>query len=232
MLNSDEHQTFVQDISGLKIPWIKTFNQLNNVEAENILRAFSKFFSQKRKDPKKWLSSTFVKKLHLTMFNKVWDWAGKYRTTSTNLGIKPYLISFEVMRLCEDIHNIFTKSTFLEQSAIIHHRLVQIHPFINGNGRHVRFLSDYFLFSYYDIPTNWPIDLVMDRQNRKDYIKALKAADLGNYNELIKYMIKHGAKNPTTKQLLQYPFFKKNLSQKEMSTSRDLLLEFNKKFLC
>lgn len=68
--------------------------------------------------------------------------AGQYRTTERNIGVDPRHITEDVRKLCLDAHYWVTPSCTPAAVARLHHRLVAIHPFPNGNGRHGRFVSD------------------------------------------------------------------------------------------
>lgn len=64
-------------------------------------------------------------------------------------------------------------------AAWLHHRFTQIHPFQDGNGRVARLLA-----SIVFIRSAWH-PLVVLRDDRADYIKALEDADSGDLNPLI-----------------------------------------------
>ncbi len=84
--------TPIHDCSGLKLSWINTQEELNSVEAENILSAQNKYLSRPIQSPLKWFSSANLIKIHQAMFGDVWEWAGKYRKEVTNIGCHPYMI--------------------------------------------------------------------------------------------------------------------------------------------
>lgn len=187
-----EGATPLDDISGLKPAWVKTQEDLNNIEAENISNAVSKYLLRPVAPPQQWFNVLFLQKIHYDMFHDVWDWAGKFRTTQTCPGIKPYQIYGAFAHLCDDVL-YWCKGesdlTTVEQAAKIHHQLVYIHPYPNGNGRFSRLVSDRYLKACkYPFP-NWPVDLNKDGQSRKQYIAALKSADIGDYEPLIHYMM-------------------------------------------
>jgi len=132
-----EGATPIFDISDLKLDGIVTYSQLCDAEAENILRAISKYLSSKRSLRGPFFTETNLLKIHREMFGDVWAWAGKYRKSTTNIGLKPYLIKYELLKLCQDVQFWEQKNSpisLIEQAARIHHRLVAIHPFENGNG--------------------------------------------------------------------------------------------------
>lgn len=183
--------TPLDDISGLKLTWVKSQIDLNHVEVENIATATSKYLLKSVNAPQEWFNVPFLQKIHREMFSNVWDWAGKFRTTQTSPGVKPYQIYGAIAHLCEDVQfwcvekNNFTP---IEQAAKIHHRLVFIHPFTNGNGRFSRLVSDRYLKAIKHPFPNWPIDLDKDGHHRKRYIGTLREADVGNYEPFILFM--------------------------------------------
>ena len=75
----------------------------------------------------------------------------------------------------------------IEQATRIHHRLVWIHPFPNGNGRFARLIADMYLKSLGCTHPTWPVDLQNDSPDRKRYINTLKAADKGDFGPLIAF---------------------------------------------
>ena len=190
--------TPIDDISDLKPKWIKTMEDLNQAEAENISDATNKHLLRSISSPLNWFTVQTFMKIHRDMFFDVWNWAGKFRSTQTNPGIKPYQIGGALEELCRDVFfwcNESCELTFVEQAARIHHRLVFIHPFPNGNGRFSRLISDRYLKAKKCPFPNWPRELSLDGESRKEYIKALKESDRGCYESLILYMKKHGARN-------------------------------------
>ncbi len=216
-----EGATPVDDISGLKIPWVKTQEDLNQVEAENIASATSKHLLKSIRLPKQWFNVPTLQKIHYDMFFDVWDWAGKFRKTQTSPGIKPYQILGAMANLCHDVLFWCSEAcelTILEQGAKIHHQLVFIHPFPNGNGRFSRIVSDRFLKAWKCPFPDWPIDLDKEGQGRKAYISALQEADRGNYEPLVLFMIEYGAKDPALSELLGHSFFRENFQGKRLHT--------------
>lgn len=184
-----EGATPIDDISHLRIPGILTVPDLNAAEAENILRAMEKHL-YRPKDPKKqWLTDKYIRRLHLDMFDGVWEWAGNYRNSELNIGVSTHLIREEIGKLIQDVYSWNTSTlSYLERAVRLHHRLVWIHPFFNGNGRHARLLSDIYLHSYGQPLPTWPESDLSEHGNvRLDYLDALRAADSGDYAPLVKW---------------------------------------------
>jgi len=139
------------------------------------------------------LTDAFIRTLHKRLFGDVWKWAGTYRLTEKNIGIDPIHIAVQLRILLDDMryraeHNVYPP---LEAAARYHHRLVQIHPFPNGNGRHARIAADAFLEKQFNHPPiEWAdgFDLQADNERRKAYISALRAADGGDYDLLFAFV--------------------------------------------
>lgn len=193
-----EGATPIDDISGLKPAWVKTQEDLNQVESENILDATIRHLLNPVGPPQKWFIISFLQKLHYDMFCDVWEWAGKFRTHQTIPGIKPFQIpeslanlSYNVLLWCNEPCQL----TRVEQAARIHHQLVFIHPYPNGNGRFSRMVSDRYLKAWKCPFPTWPVDLNRAGTLRKKYIAALRAADDGDYIPLTQYMVEHGARD-------------------------------------
>ena len=78
----------------------------------------------------------------------------------------------------------------LDHVAIrFHHRLVSIHPFPNGNGRHVRLIAD-VLIEQLGVPRfSWggSSNLVEASTLRQRYIAALQQADRGDISALLAF---------------------------------------------
>ncbi|HEV8052822.1 MAG TPA: mobile mystery protein B [Parachlamydiaceae bacterium] len=190
-----EGATPIDDISDLIPSWVRTQEDLNQVEVENISNATGKYLLKSIKPPPKWFNVPFLQKIHHEIFIDVWDWAGKFRTTQTCPGMKPYEIIGALNILCQDVKFWYDQNdvTIIEQAARVHHRLVYIHPYSNGNGRFSRLVSDRYLKACKYLYPTWPAELGKDGQCRKNYIDSLREADKGNLEPLISFMKKYGA---------------------------------------
>jgi len=127
------------------------------------------------------------------MFCDVWKWAGQYRKTNKNIGVDKHRISVELRNLVEDTRVWLTYRTFDEQELAVrfHHRLVFIHPFPNGNGRHARLMTDVLIAKKLTIPLfTWGSlpSLGSETQTRMTYIEALRTADKGEFGPLIEFV--------------------------------------------
>lgn len=213
-----EGATPIQDYSRLKLAWIQTQNDLNRAEAENIAAAQKKYLNQPVHNPLKWFEPVTFKKIHKEMYGNVWEWAGEYRKEVTSIGIKPYLIPSRLAELCSEVKYWLTdpvELSFLEQAARIHHKLVFIHPFENGNGRFSRLIADRYLKFYGCQYPQWPVDLQRNGSARSEYIKSLKYADQGDYDPLIFFMKNLGVKDPSLSEFLSLQIYKDKLNNSQ-----------------
>ena len=159
---------------------------LNAWEQANIADATR--WLRKRRSKETVLSQSFLREVHRRMFNATWHWAGQYRTTGKNLGVPTGLIPQSLSDMLGDVHYWISHDTYAvhETAARFHHRLVTIHPFPNGNGRHARLVTDELLRQLGTAPFSWgATDAGTARQR---YITALKAADQGEIGLLLAFV--------------------------------------------
>lgn len=177
------------EIEGLIPTHITTRDELNRVEQENIRQAVIWLQTQRQKQV---ISEAFLCKLHQRMFGDVWKWAGEYRTSNKNIGVPRDRISVELRKLVDDTRYWIDHSTYApdEVTARFHHRLVWIHSFVNGNGRHARLMADVLLGKNFGLKLfSWGrVSLVDENKTRQAYIDALRAADKGDYRLLLGFV--------------------------------------------
>lgn len=164
----------MRDLIPAHIAWR---SELNAAEQENITRAQEWALGRRRRDL---LSEKFIKDLHRHMFCDVWRWAGKFRTSQRNIGIDYWLIPIELRLLLDDTRTWMGLETYPPDEIAVrfHHRLVLIHPFPNGNGRHARLMADLVVMRLGHDRFSWGFESPDDpRATRTRYIKALRAAD-------------------------------------------------------
>ena len=171
------------------IPSYITFrDELNTVEQSNILEAERTYFIRK---PKTVLEINFLKKLHKQMFGNVWKWAGNFRKTARNIGVEAFRIQTELKKLVDDVHFWTEQGTYPpdEIATRFHHRLVWIHPFPNGNGRHARLATDLLLRQLGQARFTWgSVTLTSMNETRTAYVQALQKADKGDVSALLAFV--------------------------------------------
>ncbi len=219
--------TPISDFSELKLERVQNMGDLNRVEAENIMEAHRKFLQRTVDDPKNWFNTSTLRKIHQEMFGNVWGWAGRYRQCQTSVGIQPGLIPSQLSIFCTEVQSWSQHSvelTFLEMAAQVHHRLVFIHPFENGNGRFSRLVADRILLAWGCPYPVWPSNLGEKCEKRREYIHALKNADKGDYGPLIELMRDLGANDPTLGELLINRWYRKTMSTDRLQATMKALL--------
>lgn len=174
------------ELEGLKFKHIQTRAELDQMELVNIQAGLIWLDKQKTPDI---LSSAFCRTLHKRLFGDVWQWAGDFRQTEKNIGVDPLQIQVELQNLLDDVRTWVEFNTYSAKEAALrfHHRLVYIHLFANGNGRHARIMADALLKHVYSSPgLNWlRQDLLHANEQRRKYIEALRYADAHNYAPLL-----------------------------------------------
>lgn len=176
-----------EELEGLIPTYITLRHELNEAEQANILEAEEWAFSRKRDV----LDIRFLDKLHGHMFNRVWKWAGKHRKSDKNIGVDAYKINMDMQQLIEDCRYWIEHHTYSpdEIAARFHHRLVYIHPYPNGNGRHARLAADLLLVSLGQPRFSWGSQNLTDAsETRTRYISALKTADNHDLKPLLDFV--------------------------------------------
>jgi len=175
---------------GLKIKSITTQGELDEFEQLNIEKAVEWTIHTKLK-PEKILTEKFVKDLHKRMYGDVWKWAGEFRMTEKNIGIPRAQIGIELKNLLDNTKYRIEYKTFPPEELAIRfkHRIVPIHCFPNGNGRHSRMMADIIMESIFgnDIFTWHQSNMVKASETRNKYLKSLTEADNGNFTSLIEF---------------------------------------------
>ena len=179
-----------EEKEGLKIKSITTKSELDEFEQANIEKAVEWTIHNNFK-PERILSEKFIKDLHKKMYDDVWKWAGVFRKSDKNIGIKWTEISVALKDLLDDAKYWVNKNTFSSEEIAVRfkHRLVAIHCFPNGNGRHSRMMADIIIESIFgkDVFSWQKSNMVKADDIRKTYIMALKEADQGNIKPLIEF---------------------------------------------
>lgn len=177
-----------EEKEGLLISTIATRAELDEFEQQNIEEAIKWTLGKKFK-PEKLLTEAFIKDIHKRMYKDVWNWAGAFRKTNKNIGVDRWQVAIELKNLLEDArfwieNNIYSPD---EIAVRFKHRVVSIHCFSNGNGRHSRLLADIIVEKlFHGMVFTWGAEnLSKESENRKCYLNSLKLADKGDYSELL-----------------------------------------------
>ena len=181
------------DLEGLIPTFVATRSDLNRVEQANIEGASAWLFRRSgRMKSQRVLTSNFANDLHRRMFGEVWRWAGARRPRETNIGVDPDQIPAAMVDLFDDAQFWNEHDTYppLERAVRLHHRLVSIHPYRNGNGRQSRLMADAYLRSINVTRLSWGgSGLTDDDELRREYLRALREADGGDIERLLAFAI-------------------------------------------
>jgi len=172
-LEAEEREQLLQS-------WITNRRDLNLAEEDNIIGGAAWARRRRGRGPEAMLTTDFALALHARMFGAVWKWAGKYRTTARNIGVEAYRIGTDMAALMDDVHYWARHESYQpdEIGVRLHHRLVAIHPFANGNGRHSRLMADLLIERLGSTPFSWGGGSLADTgELRRRYVSALRAAD-------------------------------------------------------
>jgi Fic-DOC domain mobile mystery protein B len=178
-----------EEKDGLLIPTITTRGELDEFEQLNIEKAIQWMLIRKfKKDDI--LTEDFIKLVHKKMYGEVWAWAGEFRKTNKNIGVDRYQVAIELRNLIGDCNYWIDHGTYPPDEIAVRfkHRLVSIHCFSNGNGRHSRMMGDLLIEKIFNQPVfTWGahVDLIQAGEARRQYLSAIKAADAGDINPLL-----------------------------------------------
>ena len=175
---------------GLLIKSIATRGELDEFEQQNIEDAIQWSLTRKFKS-EQILSETFILALHKRMYKNVWRWAGEYRKTNKNIGVDKLEIPVALRSLIDDASYLLENNVYEPDEFALRfkHRLVSIHCFPNGNGRHSRMIADIIIEKIYQLPVfSWGSKSLTDENDsRKKYLIAIRKADKGNLDLLLKF---------------------------------------------
>lgn len=180
------------EADGLLQTHVSTRRELDELEEANIQSGMEwahrrAVFGPRRVDA---LTEEFLYELHERMFGAVWGWAGQVRRTDKNIGVDKLVIRPEIRNLVEDARYWREHKTYEpdELAVRFHHRLVWVHPFPNGNGRHARLMADVLVQQAGRPPFSWGgASLLQTSELRRAYIGALRKADQGDLDALLRF---------------------------------------------
>jgi Fic-DOC domain mobile mystery protein B len=174
------------DKRGLKLSHIATRAALDAAEQENSARGQDWALRRERVI----LSERFITNLHRHMFDDVWRGAGYYRTVDVNLGIDYWKIPVAIRILIDDATLWLANDIYPPDAVALrfHHRLTQIRPFANGNGRHARLIADLLMMRQGGERFTWGNGSQRDPgELRRRYIAALQVADTDDLAPLLAF---------------------------------------------
>lgn len=179
-----------EEKDGLLIPTISTRGELDEFEQQNIEQAVQWTIGRSFK-PELIFTENFIRRVHTRMYADVWAWAGEFRKTNKNMGVDKWQISSNLACLLDDAKCWLENNSYPPDEMAIRfkHRLVSIHCFPNGNGRHSRLMADIIIEKIFKLPVfSWgAASLSSEGNTRKAYLTAIKTADKGDYSLLLAF---------------------------------------------
>jgi Fic-DOC domain mobile mystery protein B len=173
---------------GLIPTYIVTRAELNEVEQIGVDEAYRWAFGRRRD----MLDVFVLRQLHRRMFGDVWKWAGQYsREQKRRIGLDHWQIDPAMHQLVADVRYWVRRRTYPPDEIVVrfHHRLTQIHPFPNGNGRFSRLAADTLAVRLGRDRFSWGSgDLVEIADLRRRYVDALRAADGHDIGPLLEFV--------------------------------------------
>lgn len=192
LLNYPEGATPLEpdEMEDLLFPHVTTRGELDALEQANIDEGLQWLKKQKNPDV---FTEAFTRDLHQRLFGKVWKWAGQFRKTEKNIGVDPIQIAIQLRQLLDDTQFWIDNASYppKELGARFHHKLVYIHPFPNGNGRHSRIMADVVLTKLMQTSAiDWAGGYQLEKMNerRQQYILALRKADGHDFSNLLEFV--------------------------------------------
>ena len=161
----------------------------DHLEAKNHYEALEYLSGLVEKSRKQTISEQLIRNLHQVIMQETEKkWAGKYRNSNIIIGgaehKPPNAISvpYQMAKLIKWWQDYQKKLDVIELAAIIHHKLVYIHPFFDGNGRTARLIMNLILMQ-----GGYPLVAIL-KNDRKKYYKVLSEADKNNVIPFVRFI--------------------------------------------
>ena len=156
----------------------------DHIEAKNDAEAFD--LMTELVISNKNISQEIIQQIHEFVTKGILRNPGQYRTENiaiTGAKIRPpsYL---KIVKLMDDyIQNIEKRNLkTMKKASFIHYEFVRIHPFIDGNGRVARLITNLYLMK-----NGYP-PIIIQKEDRKKYYRALKKADQGDLSDFATFI--------------------------------------------
>lgn len=165
-----------------------------HLEAINNAKAFDLMEDIAKKE--KGIDHVTILRIHEVVMAGILEEAGKYRTKNVRItgAAKAPPDWSKVVKLMDELIEKIARSKKhpVETAAFLHHRFVEIHPFIDGNGRVARLLTNLYLIAHGYSP------MVLKASDRGKYYSFLRAADAGNLAPFANFIAKAVDESLTT----------------------------------
>jgi Fic family protein len=161
----------------------------DHLEAKDHYAALEYLYDLIDHDKKHTVSEMLIRNLHQIIIQETdKEWAGKYRNAQVIIGGAKHTppdalqVPQKMADLIAWLRSQKNKTSIVELAALLHHKLVHIHPFFDGNGRTARLTMNLLLMQ-----AGYPLVIIL-KNDRKKYYDVLDKADSGKYEPLIKFI--------------------------------------------
>jgi len=184
-----QNQLNEEELTGLKLVDVTSYEAIQTEEQKGIAKTTAwvekNYFKAERI-----FTEAFLKEIHKRMLSEVWLWAGKFRLHNKNIGVDKIKISSELKQLMSNTRFwIEDESYTMDEIALrFAHRLMQIQPFPDGNARHAKIMANVILEHLLNSEIfTWGESITDPQKNREAFLEALRKADKGKMEELLKF---------------------------------------------
>ncbi len=157
----------------------------DHLEAINHKEALTYLYDLIEKEKRHTISEVLIRTIHQIVVQETdKEWAGRYRNSNVYIAGATHAppdamdVAKEMQALIDWVKGNRNKCHIIELATQFHHKLVYIHPFFDGNGRTARLMMNILLMQ-----DGYPLVIIL-KNDRKKYYRALEAADHGSYKEL------------------------------------------------
>jgi len=160
----------------------------DHLEARNHQEALEYLYDLVEKGKRNNFSENLIRSFNqIVQQNIDKEWAGRYRNSAVIIGGAKYRPpeAIDVPNLMREMIEWYSdnkKMHPIELASIIHHRITNIHPFFDGNGRTSRLVMNIILMQ-----AGFPLVVVM-KNDRKRYYATLSVADKGDYAPFVNFI--------------------------------------------
>ncbi len=161
----------------------------DHLEAKSHKEALDYLYTLVESSKNNTVSERFIRSLnHIVMQDIDKEWAGKYRNSGVIIGGADHRPpeALEIPKLMQNligwIGDNKKKLHSVELASILHHKLVFIHPFFDGNGRTARLAMNIILMQ-----SGFPLVMIL-KNDRKRYYRTLSLADKGTYDQFVNFI--------------------------------------------
>lgn len=161
----------------------------DHLEAKDHHEALEMVYELINHDSQPTLSEHLIRTLHQLVVKKTdEEFAGRYRTSTVFIGGADHTPpdALHVPAQMRKLMTWYTKEQTslhpVELAAMLHHKLVFIHPFFDGNGRTARLVMNVILMR-----AGYPLVIIL-KNDRQKYYRALQAADKGKPAALVRFI--------------------------------------------